>query len=98
MDMKLLCGFGILLALAACGPAGAPDTTALRAKLAADEQLEVGRFTPEEKETLARILLRTATPCDGVRTIADELLDPASSCTRARGAARFAARRLLDGY
>ncbi|MBI5487929.1 MAG: DsbA family protein [Deltaproteobacteria bacterium] len=96
--MKLLPGLGILLSLAACGPAGAPDTTAIRAKLSADEQLDLARFTPEESETLARILLRAATPCDGVRTVAEELLDPASTCTRAQGAARFAARRLIDGY
>jgi predicted DsbA family dithiol-disulfide isomerase len=88
----------LFLAAAACGPAGAPDTTALKAKLQADEQISLARFTPEETDTLARILQRTATPCDGVRTIADELLDPQSTCARARGAARFAARRLVDGY
>ena len=88
----------LFLAVSACGPAGAPDTTALRAKLQADEPIRLSRFTPEETDTLARVLQRTATPCDGVRTIADELLDPQSTCARAVGAARFAARRLVDGY
>ncbi|MBI5502364.1 MAG: DsbA family protein [Deltaproteobacteria bacterium] len=96
--MKLRLLPALLLSLAACGPAGAPDTTPLKATLATDEQLDLARFTPEESETLARILLHAATPCDGVRTIAEELLDPASTCARARGAARFAARRLIDGY
>jgi protein-disulfide isomerase len=85
-------------AFAACGPAGSPDTTALRAKLQADEEIRLSRFTPEETESLARILLHVATPCDGVRTIGEELLDPHSTCARAKGAARFAARRLVDGY
>ena len=96
MDMKRALRIRILLAPRPAS-GGRLATTALWGQLAADEQLEVGCHA-REKETLARILLCTATLCDGVRTIADELLDPASSCTRARGAARFAARRPLDGY
>ncbi len=86
------------LAVPACGNGGSRDTASLRARLEQDEPLELSRFTAEEIDTLERILTSTATPCDAVRTIAEELQDPRSTCTRALGAARFAARRLVDGY
>ena len=86
------------LAAPACGNGDSRDTTSLRARLQQDEPLDLSRFTAEEVETLERILTNTATPCDAVRTIAEELQDPRSTCPRALGAARFAARRLADGY
>jgi len=81
-----------------CGSGESRDTTALRATLRQDEALGFERMTGQEVDTLVRLLTRVATPCDGIRSLADELVDAATACPRARGAARFAARRLMEGY
>lgn len=86
------------LALLGCGSSEGRDTSALRAVLRQDAALGLDRMTGQEVDTLVRLLTRIATPCDSIRTLADELTDPASSCPRARGAARFTARRLMEGY
>lgn len=88
----------VLTAALGCGSGESRDTTALRATLRQDAALGFERMTGDEVDTLVRLLGRLATPCDGVRSLADELTDPASACPRARGAARFAARRLMEGY
>lgn len=87
-----------LAAAPACGPRTDRDTSALLRKLADDPRVGVDRLTVAERETLIGLIGGIAAPCDGVRTIAEELLDPASDCGRARGAARFIARRLVDGF
>lgn len=86
------------IALLGCGSGESRDTSALRAVLRQDAALGFDRMTAQEVDTLVRLLTRIATPCDGIRTLADELTDSASACPRARGAARFAARRLMEGY
>ena len=88
----------LLAALLGCGSGESRDTTALRATLRQDQALGYERMTGQEADTLVRLLLRIATPCDGVRSVADELTAPAPACPRAQGAARFAARRLMEGY
>jgi protein-disulfide isomerase len=88
----------VCLALAACGAGGSRDTNPLRVRLAADPGMPLADMTGTEVDTLLRLLDRIATPCDGVRTLADDLLADPAVCPRARGAARFAARRVMDGY
>lgn len=88
----------LALALLGCGSREGRDTSALRAILRQDPALRLDRMTAQEVDTLVGLLTHLATPCDRIRTLADELTDPASACPRARGATRFAARRLLEGY
>jgi protein-disulfide isomerase len=88
----------LLLALAACGTAAGRRTTGLRGALAQDPGIPFDDLTQAEQETLVRLLERIATPCDAVRTLAEDLLADPTVCPRSRGAARFAVRRLMDGY
>jgi protein-disulfide isomerase len=112
--MRITVGVTVGSFLAACSAGAGGDTASLRERLGAvllepgasaeggpaDETADRGldALTAAEVGRLVRVVRETASPCDEVRTIGEDLLDAASRCGRAAGAARFAARRIAEGY